>query len=412
MSKDESILIGDCVSELTDVQQIQIETGVSLVKDWVNQCCRFGSFLNYNELGLDFTDNDVYKEAQVQLKKIKIYITDHLKECLENNIINGKLHFRESILAEFGGKDNAMFAFQMVNEQKNMMNQNQIINSAFKYVKEPVLFFNPKAFSDNVETDDNLYHFVAAELVKVLGLSVSENLSEAIISGYLKKGVSYNSYLDSEKEIYARLIKFRNNFDFDKKHEFTILELKDLYKKYYRKITPYLLFDRYDYEQICDWLNYTSGRDKSESAIINNNAVADEYEEFNLLRFVSDLPEKEEQNSQFHECEKFDLLNYLSEEDRQKYPHEIYYDFKKNFLLSRLDFYEKSRKWLGYAKKKMPVDLYGKRYPAKVFVCGKKTIAFCENCWHVSVMIWNKLSLLLERLKKLLNLDKIKAFFK
>ena len=72
------------------------------------------------------------------------------------------------------------------------------------------------------------------------------------------------------------------------------------------------------------------------------------------------------------------MLNYLSEEDRQKYPHEIYYDFKKNFLLSRLDFYEKSRKLLGYAKKKMPVDLYGKRYPAKVFVCGKKNVSSAD----------------------------------
>ncbi len=264
MSGDGDIVIEDTSGRLTDEQRAEIKEGVLWVKDWLEKRQEGGSFLDFDALGFDINKASEYREAMSRIKDLKVIVTDDLFKSVEDALNSGQFHLKEEVIREFGSKEDALLAFAFVNEGKkrDSTSTDMLARSVSSYIEEPVIFLNVGKFEEKKKEGyaPSLSSVVAHEVTHTLNLNLSEAMTKEVFQDYLREGVAFDPYLDNEKEIYARVMQFRKDFNLDPNKEYDVDEVARLRQKAQKDGNDggYILFDRYEDAQISGWLNFTS----------------------------------------------------------------------------------------------------------------------------------------------------------
>lgn len=284
MSDSDEIKIYEDGATLSDVQKSEISKGVAWTRKWLIARNDNGSFLDYETLGLEAPDKSEYEHALEQLDNLQVIATQDFYGSLEKGLAEGRLHLNPNIIAQFGGEQEALFALQIVNaNRKQSMDPNQVALSVSKYIAEPVVFVNPLTYEKVRQENSSapsLSSVMAHEATHAAGLEISEALTKDIFQNSLQDGVTYDKYLDSESEIYARIMQLRHDFNIDPKKEFQPEDVQELRNKCKQADeegnakTDNHIFDRYSDQQVQDWLNYTS-EIKKDTKKIDRNMLRD-----------------------------------------------------------------------------------------------------------------------------------------
>lgn len=273
--KNESTIIEAGVT-LTDAQKQSISDGVDWVKNWYQKRHKAGMFLDGADIGADVEE---YKTAMENLGNLQIVATKDMYGTLEKMILEGKIHLKDEVIAQFGGDEKqAIAAMLLVNEKKkNDPRYEKAAGLSFSYVKEKVLFLNVPLIDKEAQNvyAPSLSSAVAHEVTHTLGLQINEMMTAQLLeNGGLREGVAPHAYLDNPKEVYARIKELCKNFDIDPTKEITLDEVKKIREECEKKRTDYEknggnapkkldnhLFDRYTDDKIVELINYTALND-------------------------------------------------------------------------------------------------------------------------------------------------------
>ena len=105
-NKNESTIIEAGVT-LTDAQKKSINEGVEWVRNWYQKRHEAGLFLDGADIGADVEE---YKTAMENLDKLQIVATKDMYGTLEKMILEGKLHLKDEVIAQFDGDEKQAIA--------------------------------------------------------------------------------------------------------------------------------------------------------------------------------------------------------------------------------------------------------------------------------------------------------------
>ena len=162
--------------------------------------------------------------------------TSRCVEALEK----GELHFRDSIIRDYGSKENALKALKAAMAVRGESDGNIGFN-ARAVVKEPTVFINIANYKKNKGHIElrSLSSLVLHEAAHAADLRFSENMVSVIGNKEVNSGVEYDAYRDSGMEIYARLMQMRKDLALDADKVFTLEDVAAMRQKCMEKRAAY-----------------------------------------------------------------------------------------------------------------------------------------------------------------------------
>ena len=220
---------------LSDKQKQDLQEGATWLQDWLTKRQKEGRFVD--RVDSDYSDEDrendapdgkiKYSEAMDKLKNVTICVIDPqegetAQECHDKYIRQllkeGKLHLTEEALAQYDGDIN-----RAIEEYSATTNCGENFVGVYNPdIAEPTVFITKQALDENMTAS-----VIAHECTHLIGLSDSEiqitpitdNINyvfESKNSEFLQNPeAQYDSYWDSGKEIYARLMQLRHDMGID-----------------------------------------------------------------------------------------------------------------------------------------------------------------------------------------------------
>lgn len=283
--KNENTIIEADVT-LTDAQKKSINEGVEWVRNWYQKRHEAGLFLDGADIGADVEE---YKTAMENLDRLQIVATKDMYGTLEKMILEGKLHLKDEVIAQFDGDEKqAIAGMLLVNEKKkNDPRYAKAAGLSFSYVKEKVLLLNVPLIDKEAQNvyAPSLSSAVAHEVTHTLGLQINEMMTAQLLeNGALREGIEPDAYLDNPKEVYARVKELCKSLKLDPTKEVTEDDVRKMREACEKRRAEYEknggavpkdldnhLFDRYTDEKVMELINYTA---------FNDNSIIDDYSSF------------------------------------------------------------------------------------------------------------------------------------
>ena len=181
-----------------------------------------------------------YARAIQNIDGIQVFVTEKgTSRCVEA-LEKGELHFRDSIIRDYGSMENALKALKAAMAVRGESDGNIGFN-ARAVVKEPTVFINIANYTKNkghIELRP-LSSLVLHEAAHAADLRFSENMVSVISNKEVNSGVEYDAYRDSGMEIYARLMQMRKDLALDADKVFTLEDVAAMRQKCMEKRAAY-----------------------------------------------------------------------------------------------------------------------------------------------------------------------------
>ena len=277
----------------------QITEGVEFVYDWLSERYEAGKLSNVE-----------YKQSVEKLRNMKVFTTSNYSDRLISALESGEVHINKDLI-EAGYTVDKVKDILLESPKKDTS-----MGFSVRFLEEPAAFINIDKINERADVGKipGVSSIVAHEVTHVLDLEVSEYvIDEALCEKYgkpnqfpkrspekavikpqvigdndityehgnlkatskvlpgvvLNEGVVYNSYADSGKEVYARIMQMRYDMKLDPKKTYTPEDVEQLRKQVMEKRLQehkageeygkdYHIFNRYSNEQISHFLNDTA----------------------------------------------------------------------------------------------------------------------------------------------------------